>query len=248
MDMIILPAIDLYGGKVVRLKKGDFADKTDYGRDPLEMARDFADAGCRHLHVVDLEGAESGSPKHLGQLSKLRELGLDIEYGGGLRTIDAISDALEAGASSVMVGSLISRGEKSYETAAELFARFGNAITPSIDVRGGRVEVSGWKERTGETPSSCLERLCVTGYRTFLVTSIERDGMLTGPDLALYGELERLAGNDADIIAAGGVTTLEDIKGLRDAGLYGAVVGKAIYETGFDLAEAVAISRGGRQA
>jgi phosphoribosylformimino-5-aminoimidazole carboxamide ribotide isomerase len=239
--MIILPAIDLYGGRVVRLRKGDFSEKTDYGGDPLEIAREFTEKGCRYLHIVDLEGAECGSPKHLSMLEKLRGLDIEIEFGGGLRSREAIGDALRAGADSVMVGSLLFKGEHLVD---ELFEEFGASITPSLDVRDGKVVISGWKERTEETLAGCIEKLSLTGYKTFLVTSVEKDGMLEGPDLNLYGDLLRQVGNNADIIAAGGVTSIEDIKRLRSTGTYGAVVGRAIYEKGFDLSEALAIARG----
>jgi phosphoribosylformimino-5-aminoimidazole carboxamide ribotide isomerase len=241
--MIIFPAIDLYSGKVVRLRKGDFSDRTDYGTNPVGAARAFAEAGCRHLHVVDLEGAESGAPKHLGLLSELCALGMEVEYGGGLRTEADIRAALSAGASRAMAGSIIFDGGKGMERARNLFSEFKEALTPSIDVSGGKVVVSGWTEDTGESPGPCVNLLRSIGYTTFLVTATEKDGMLQGPDLGLYGELLRVSAG-ARIIAAGGVTDIGDIKRLRDAGLYGAVVGKALYERGFDLAEAVAISGG----
>ncbi|MDR1020347.1 MAG: 1-(5-phosphoribosyl)-5-[(5-phosphoribosylamino)methylideneamino] imidazole-4-carboxamide isomerase [Synergistaceae bacterium] len=241
--MIIFPAIDLYAGRVVRLRKGDFSDRTDYGADPLAVARAFAEAGCRHLHVVDLEGAESGSPKHLRQLRELSGLGMEIEYGGGLRTEADIRDALSAGASRAMAGSIVFDGGRGMGRARSLFSEFGEAITPSIDVAGGKVVVSGWTEATGESPGPCLGLLRSIGYTTFLVTATDRDGMLQGPDVSLYGDLLRCVA-DARIIAAGGVTDQGDIKRLRDAGLYGAVVGKALYERGFDLAEAMAASGG----
>jgi phosphoribosylformimino-5-aminoimidazole carboxamide ribotide isomerase len=241
--MIVFPAIDLYAGKVVRLRKGDFRDRTDYGTSPLAVARAFAEAGSRHLHVVDLEGAKTGSPKHLEQLRELRVLGLETEYGGGLRSEAGIRNALSAGAARAMVGSLLFGDGKSMERARGLFAEFGEAITPSIDVSGGNVVVSGWAEKTNEAPAPCIEQLRSIGYKTFLVTATERDGMLLGPDIELYGELLR-SSPGARVIAAGGVTSLDDIKRLRDAGLYGAVVGKALYERGFDLARAITISGG----
>ena len=243
--MIVFPAIDLYAGRVVRLRKGDFSDKTDYGPDPIAVARAFAEAGCRHLHVVDLEGAESGSPKHLGQLRELSGLGMEIEYGGGLRSEAAIGDAISAGASRVMAGSIIFDGGREMARAKSLFKEFGEAVTPSIDVRCGRVVVSGWAKSTGEPPAPCVGLLRSIGYTTFLVTATERDGMLQGPDLGLYEDLIASAPG-IRVIAAGGVTDMGDIKRLRDAGLYGAVVGKALYERGFDLASAIAISRGDR--
>lgn len=234
--MILLPAIDLYEGKVVRLTKGDFDSSVDYGLDPCETAKRFRDMGCKNLHIVDLEGAKMGEPKHLTELSAISELGFSIEYGGGLRSKKAIRDALDAGAKRVMTGSILF---KRPDMPEELFAEFGHGIMPSIDVRDGRVVHSGWLEQTEITPSECLESLFSVGCRTFLVTGVERDGMLAGPDFELYKPLVSIA---AGIVAAGGVTTTEDIIKLKKIGVYGAVVGKALYEKNFDLKEALRIS------
>jgi phosphoribosylformimino-5-aminoimidazole carboxamide ribotide isomerase len=246
--MILLPAIDLYGGKAVRLKRGDFSLKTEYDADPCEAARAFADAGCGHLHIVDLEGAESGEPRHLEVLAEMSGIGMQLQYGGGLRSKDAVKRALGAGASKVMVGSLLFRGD---EAAEELFSEFGAAIVPSVDVRDGAVVVSGWTERTALPPGPCVERFSRIGFKRFLITSVEKDGMLEGPDVGLYGEILSGVGpaaGDIEIIAAGGVAATGDIKRLKDAGVFGAVVGKALYEprggVRFDLAEALAICGG----
>lgn len=234
--MIVLPAIDLYGGKVVRLSKGDFSQRTDYEVDPCEAARRFLDEGCSHLHIVDLEGAKTGEPKHLGILSRIAELGLCIEYGGGLRTPEAIRDALNAGSARVMVGSLLFRSE---DMPRDIFSRFGVAVMPSIDVRQNKVVHSGWLSETDMVPNDCLRMLRGIGYKTFLVTGVERDGMLAGPDLDLY---RPLVGEGGRIVAAGGVTTVGDIENLKSIGLSGAVIGKALYEKDFDLGEALRIA------
>ncbi|MDR3254049.1 MAG: 1-(5-phosphoribosyl)-5-[(5-phosphoribosylamino)methylideneamino] imidazole-4-carboxamide isomerase [Synergistaceae bacterium] len=238
--MIVLPAIDLYDGKVVRLSKGDFSKKTEYGTDALEAARAYAGLGCTNLHVVDLEGAESGSPKHLRVLRKIVNLGLEIEYGGGLRERSAIRDVLSAGAARAILGSLLFKSE---DAAGAIFEEFGNSVLPAIDVRDGKVAVFGWAESTGYAPESCLDRLSAVGFKRFLVTSADRDGMLAGPDMELIGSLIRAP---LEIIAAGGVTTLDDIKKLKAAGAFGAVVGKALYESGFDLAAALEIAEDAR--
>ncbi len=238
--MILLPAIDLYGGKVVRLSKGDFDARTEYGGAPRDVAARYAEAGCEWIHIVDLEGAKEGAPRHLGVLEELRGLGLRVEYGGGLRRKEDLRAARDAGAERLMAGSILFRREG---IERELFDDFGTAIMPSIDVKDGEVAVAGWMEGTGMDAETCLRRLCAVGYRTFLVTAVERDGMLAGPDLSLY---RALSGVDAEarIVAAGGVSTVEDIPRLRALGLYGAVVGKALYETDFDLPRAIAAAGG----
>lgn len=232
--MIIFPAIDLYGGKVVRLTKGDFAKKAEYGGNPCDLARSYMDRGCTHLHVVDLEGAERGSPKHLNVLSDLAWLGMYVEYGGGLRSRRAVRDALDAGAGRVMIGSLLFGEDEG--AAKDLYMEFGAGIMPSVDVRAGKVVHSGWMEDTGTGAEACLGCLSAVGYRMFLVTGVDRDGMLEGPDFELY---RPLVGPASSIVAAGGVTTVGDVKKLAAIGVAGAVVGKALYERDFDLAAAI---------
>ncbi|MDR1884909.1 MAG: 1-(5-phosphoribosyl)-5-[(5-phosphoribosylamino)methylideneamino] imidazole-4-carboxamide isomerase [Synergistaceae bacterium] len=231
--MIILPAIDLYKGKVVRLTKGNFDDRVVYGDDPYSVAKSFKDAGCTHIHIVDLEGAQMGYPRHLDILSKIGRLGLFTEYGGGLRSRAAITDAIRAGAWRVMVGSILFNRE---DMAKELFQTFGFSLMPALDVSGNKVVISGWYQSTGMTPQACLAKLYSAGYRTFLVTSVESDGMLQGPDIEIY---KPLVGDTTNIVAAGGVTTLDDIMKLKEIGVSGAVVGKAIYEKSLDLGEAL---------
>lgn len=232
--MIILPAIDLYGGKVVRLHKGDFASKTEYGDDPLDAARRFFDMGSRYLHIVDLEAAEAGRPVHLHILSRIAgSLDMHIHFGGGLRTQEAIRDAANAGAAKLMVGSMMF---KTPNAPQQLFDQFGDTLLPSIDVKEGKIAVAGWQQQTEISPEDAIRSLSSIGYSTFLVTATEHDGMLEGPDMALCSRVAKLG---ARIIAAGGVTTLEQIRELSKLGVHGAVVGKALYEGRFDLARAL---------
>jgi phosphoribosylformimino-5-aminoimidazole carboxamide ribotide isomerase len=240
--MIIIPAIDLYGGKVVRLRKGDFSDKTEYGADPFDAAKKFHDMGSGYLHIVDLEGAEAGYPKHLDVLSKItNRLEMKVEYGGGLRTHNAIRDADRAGADRLMVGSIIFRTP---DAPRELFEAFGTILTPSVDVRGGQVVVAGWKKETRADPAATIRNLREIGYTAFLVTAVDRDGMLEGPDFALYRDIHC---EDAYVIAAGGVTTTGDVKKLAEIGVRAAVVGKAIYEGRFDFPSALRALKDGAE-
>lgn len=233
--MTLFPAIDLYGGRVVRLRQGDFSQMTEYGEDPCDLARKFMDMGFTHLHVVDLEGAQRGKPKHLNVLACLSRIGLFIQYGGGLRSKRAIRDALDAGAGRAMVGSLLFG--KDDLAAQDIFSEFGIGIMPSIDIQEGRVVHSGWMEKTDMGPHACLGCMAAIGYRTFLVTGTERDGMMNGPDIDLYRPLISPTSN---IVAAGGVSTVEDISNLAEIGVAGAVIGKAVYEGGLDLKAAIA--------
>jgi phosphoribosylformimino-5-aminoimidazole carboxamide ribotide isomerase len=233
--MILYPAIDLYEQQVVRLRQGRFTEQTRYGTDPEEQARIFKEAGSSWLHVVDLEGAKKGSPCHLELLAKLAETGLSIQYGGGVRTEMDVELALEAGATRVMTGSMIL---KAPDGGKALFQTFGNALVPSLDVKDGRVAYGGWEKSTEHTAGHFLERLMDQGFRTFLVTSVERDGTGSGPDLELYKELLALRG-DAEILAAGGIWSMEDLEKLDAASVPGAVIGKALYEGGLDFGKAL---------
>lgn len=233
--MIVYPAIDLYGHKVVRLTKGDFSRRSEYGDDPLGTAASFAEAGATWLHVVDLEGARRGAPVHLDLLPDLAALGLSVQYGGGLRRPEDIAATLDAGASRAMVGSLLAKDE---ETARRCREEFGNRLLPTVDVKGERVAVSGWTRTSTLTPEVLLRRLLDLGYEEFLVTAVDRDGTGEGPDLPLYQRLLRLC-PEARLIAAGGIWSERHVHLLDEAGLTGAVVGKALYEGEFDLATAL---------
>jgi phosphoribosylformimino-5-aminoimidazole carboxamide ribotide isomerase len=228
----IYPAVDLYGGKVVRLTGGRFQDATVYPTSPGEMALLFAQAGVRWAHVVDLEGAKTGRPVHLWALEAFAGAGLKVQFGGGIRSIQSVRDALSAGATRVMMGSALF--DRSVDVM-EAHRLFGPAILPAVDHRGWRVSVKGWTQGTDIPVDRALENLSRVGFSLFLVTDGDRDGTLSGPDLEGYRKICARYG----IIAAGGIGELGHLRGLRDAGAAGAVLGKALYEGAISIEEAM---------
>lgn len=236
--MILFPAIDLYGGKVVRLAEGDFAKKTSYDVSPLVTAKKYRDAGSMYIHVVDLEGAMTGAPCHLSVLRDIVGLGMFVQYGGGLRSAESVKSAVEAGADRVMIGSLLF---KDPEMPAFLYNAFGKAAMPAIDVRANQVVHSGWLTGTGQTPLTIIKELHHIGFAVFLVTDTERDGLLKGYREHFYTPL---LGDRYGIVAAGGVTSAQDIAALARDGLSGAVVGKSLYEGCLTIEAALAAARG----
>lgn len=238
----ILPAIDLRGGRVVRLRQGDFARETSYSDDPVEVAQRFADAGARWLHVVDLDAARSGTPTHGPTIAAIVAAVGDrthVELGGGLRDGAAVDAALNSGAARAIVGTAALR-EPAF--AARLIAAHGaDRIAVAIDVREGRAIGHGWSSDGERTDAvEAIERLADVGITTFEATAIDRDGLLEGPDLGLYQRLVQLA--PVAIIASGGITTLDDLRAVRALGCTGAIVGRAIYEGRLDLGEALAVA------
>lgn len=235
----ILPAIDLEGGRVVRLVQGDFDRETVYEDDPVGVARAFADAGATWLHVVDLDGARKGEP---AQLQLVAEIVAEVhgrvrvEVGGGLRTADAVAGALGTGASRVAVGTAALRDP---EFAVGLVGRYGPArIVGSLDVREGMALGEGWRQGAAGVPAAAaLERLSSAGLDTFEVTAIERDGLMGGPDIALLRSLVRLG--RGRVIASGGVSSLEDVLATQAAGCGGVIVGRALYEGRLTIGEIV---------
>jgi phosphoribosylformimino-5-aminoimidazole carboxamide ribotide isomerase len=240
----ILVAIDLRGGRVVRLTQGDFDRETAFSDDPVATARAFVDAGVRWLHVVDLDGARSGSPGNAEVIGSIVDTVGDaaaVEVAGGLRTTEAIDRVLAGGARRVVVGTAAIREPR---FAAELVTRWGSAsIAVAVDVRGGQALGDGWSTpASDDDPAAVIARLADAGVTTFEVTAIDRDGMLRGPDLGLYESLVN-AGRGA-IVASGGISTLEDLRAVRDAGCAGAIVGRAIYEGRLSLADALTLLPG----
>ena len=227
--MKIFPAIDLYGGKVVRLTQGDYGRKRQYGVTPLEAAQAYKDAGCENIHIVDLEGAEKGVPCHLDALSGIAALGMFTQYGGGLRTADAVASAIESGAARVMAGSLIFRH---IEAAGSLAERFGEKIMAAADIKNGKVVHSGWLQASDIGPAEAVAKLAGLGFTSFLVTLTEKDGMMQGTDPEFYKTLVRPG---ITIAAAGGITSEKDIAALAAAGVNAAVIGKSLYEGGITI-------------
>jgi phosphoribosylformimino-5-aminoimidazole carboxamide ribotide isomerase len=240
----ILPAIDLRGGSVVRLQQGDFDRETVFATDPIEIARQFAEEGASWIHVVDLEAARTGVPTDAGIVSAIAAaVGAEtrIEAAGGLRTAEAVAAVLDAGAARAVVGTAAIR-DPSF--ARQLVDAHGAArIAVAIDVRGDRALGDGWSSSDpGVDAESAILRSSDAGVETFEVTAIERDGLLAGPDVALYERVVGLA--RGSIVASGGIATLEDIAALRETGCTGAIIGRALYDGRFSVRDA--LGRSGR--
>jgi phosphoribosylformimino-5-aminoimidazole carboxamide ribotide isomerase len=233
--VILYPAIDVADGRAVRLRQGRFEDETVYADDPLEAARDWAEQGARALHVVDLDGARTGAPAALGHLERIAAEGLPVQYGGGLRRLEDVERAVAAGAARVVLGTAAFTDMDLLDDAVQ---RFGDRVVVSIDVRGGEVAAAGWTESTGLDPGAVIERLQDRGVRAFVYTSVDRDGMLRGIDPAeVWGVAGAVRGR---FLYSGGIGSLQDLRDLaqlRVVNLAGAIVGKALYERRFTVAE-----------
>ncbi len=235
--MILYPAIDILGGHAVRLVKGDFAQSKVYDESPLGAARGWAQAGARFLHVVDLDGARAGEPVNLEHLREITsELEVPVQYGGGLRSLPAVREALRAGAGRVILGTA---AFTDVEFLDEVMRAWPERVLVSVDVRGGNVATAGWTETTQMTPDAVIRRLQARGVRNFVYTNVDRDGMLEGPDLQ---EVRRVAQSvRGRFLYSGGIGQLNDLRGLTDlrqVNLAGVIVGKALYEGRFTFAEA----------
>ncbi len=228
----VYPAIDVLDGRVVRLAEGARERVTVEGGDPAEAARRFTDEGASFLHLVDLDGAFSGSPSP-GLVDSIAAAGLPVQVGGGYRNVAAIEAALAAGAARVMVGT----AALSPSFLADAAARFGERLVVAVDARDGRVAVEGWTRGSDLSPAELAARCAEAGVQRLLVTSTHRDGSLSGPDLALLDEILPCG---LPVLAAGGVASLDDLLALRDAGCEGAVAGSALWRGRFTLPEALA--------
>jgi phosphoribosylformimino-5-aminoimidazole carboxamide ribotide isomerase len=237
----LYPAIDILGGNAVRLVKGDFDAKKVYDEDPLSAARAFAEEGARWLHVVDLDGAKTGAPVNLEHLRAITsELGLPVQFGGGLRSDVAVQEAFEAGARRVILGTAIfSDPELPYRAMAE---HGHENVLISIDARNGFVATHGWLEATELPAQEAIERWSdgERGVKRFVFTNIDHDGMLQGPDLESTQMAAQAAG-DGSVILSGGIGELDHLRSLAGVALDGVIVGKALYEKRFTVAEALAV-------
>lgn len=227
--MIILPAIDLKDGKCVRLRQGKAEDVTVYSDDPVAQALRWREQGAEQLHVVDLDGAFQGEPRHAGVIADIvRAIGIPVEVGGGLRTDAQIERLLAAGVARAIVGT---RALESLDALAGLAARFGEAIAVGIDARDGFVQVKGWVETTKTRATDLAKQVEAVGVRTIIYTDTATDGMLGGPNLAAMSQMCGTV--SCRVIASGGVSAPEHVKALQALGcanLYGAIVGKALYD------------------
>ena len=237
--MILYPAIDIRDGKAVRLTHGRFDAETIYDDDPVAAARSWVDAGARFLHVVDLDGAKQGEPasiEHLGRI--VAGTGVPVQYGGGLRTVDAVRDALRAGAERVIVGTAAVRD---LDFLDDVLAAYGPRVVVSVDVRGGKIATAGWTQVTDMPAADAIARLNDRGVASFVYTDADRDGALEGP--SLHDVAAIAAAVRGRFLYAGGVGELEHLRALRalrQVNLSGVIVGKALYERRFTIAEAQA--------
>ncbi len=238
--MELIPAIDLRDGRCVRLLKGDFSAETVYSDDPQSVLDGYRALGARRVHIVDLDGARTGSPKSLAHLERItHELRVPVQYGGGLRDVGAVRGALAAGADRVILGTA---AYNDIEFLDEALATWDVRIVVAIDVRDGHVSVSGWTEKTQMLAENVIQRMQGRGVKQFVYTNVDRDGMLEGPDLDEVGRI-------ADVIRgrflySGGIGSLDDLralKGLRLVNLAGVISGKALYERRFAVAEGNAV-------
>ena len=228
----IIPAIDIIGGKCTRLSQGDYATQKNYGGDPAEWARAYADSGVKRLHLVDLEGAKSAAPKNLRTLETIASLGLlTLEWGGGIKDDEALKAVWNAGADQAIIGSIAA---KDPERMLGWLTQYGNRIILGADVRDGRVAVSGWLEDGGIGLEEILDRFLPAGLQRAIVTDIARDGMLQGPSFDLYKGLKEHY-PALETIVSGGVSSMDDIARAGGMGLTGIIVGKAIYENRITL-------------
>ncbi len=219
--MDLYPAIDLYQGKAVRLYKGDYAQMTVYSDDPPSVARDFAAAGARHIHLVDLEGAKSGKPENLDTIRRILEVAdLFAEVGGGIRNLETVAQYLSCGVNRVILGTA---AVKDPAFLKEALNRYGEQIAVGVDLKDGFVAIKGWTERSQLKAEEFFASMQNLGVRTIICTDISRDGAMKGTNL----------------IASGGVSSLADVKALREMNLSGAIIGKAYYIGAIDLKEAV---------
>jgi phosphoribosylformimino-5-aminoimidazole carboxamide ribotide isomerase len=241
--MILLPAIDILEGKAVRLRKGDFDASTTYDEDPLEAAKRWVADGARALHVVDLDGARSGAPANLEHVQRIAgAVDVPVQVGGGLRSIEDVNSAIDAGASRVVLGTAAFNDIDFLDNA---IAEHGNRVIVSVDARGGMLATSGWTEQTQVPIEPVIERLTDRGVRRFVYSSIEQDGTLDGPDLDVARRVADVV--RGTFIYSGGVSSLDDLRALaalRAVNLYGVIVGKALYEDRFNIGEAQQVLAG----
>ena len=237
--MIIYPAIDLYDGKAVRLFKGDYTQMTVYGDDPVAIAKEFEKQGAMCIHVVDLEGAKKGSPAHLHVVKGIAEqTGLFIETGGGIRDMETVDKYLENGANRVILGTAAVTDENFLRAA---LAKHGDKIAVGADIADGKIAIKGWLEKSDYTADVFFAKMQSLGVKTVICTDISKDGAMRGANLALYRRLSETY--SLDIIASGGVSSMEDVRALAEMKVYGAIIGKAYYIGAIDLAKAIEVTK-----
>ena len=237
--MNILPAIDLFDKKAVRLYKGDYNEMTVYSDNPLQIAKDFEKKGARFIHIVDLEGAKDGTTPNIDIVKDIAEkTSLFVEVGGGIRSLEVLKKYFDAGVKRAILGTAAVENEEFLKKSIELH---GEKIAVGADVLDGFIRVRGWLEKSNYTLETFFEKMQGFGVKTIICTDISKDGAMRGTNLQMYRELSEKY--SLDIIASGGVSTIEDVKALRQMNVYGAIIGKAYYIGAIDLREAVEVAK-----
>ena len=237
--MLIFPAIDLYEKQAVRLFKGDYNRKTVYSDDPVSVALEFKKSGASHIHLVDLEGAKTGETPNFDVVCAIkRETGLFCEIGGGIRSIEVVEKYISAGLDRVILGTAAVTNEGFVREAVE---KYGEKIAVGIDIKDGFAAIKGWTESSGIDAFDFCERMEKIGVRTLICTDISKDGAMVGTNRALYKKLSEKF--SVDIVASGGVSSIDDVKALRKLNIYGAIIGKAYYTKAVDLGEAIEVAK-----
>ena len=240
--MKIFPAIDLFDGKAVRLLRGRYEDMTIYSDDPPQIGRDFAAAGAEYIHIVDLEGAKDGTTPNFDTVCRIKEAsGCFCEIGGGIRSMEVIRRYMDAGIDRAILGTAAVTDRAFLEEAV---AAYGEKIAVGIDLKDGYVAIKGWTEKTQLTAVDFCEQMQALGVTTIIVTDISKDGAMKGTNHGLYEELSARLG--MQLVASGGVSSINDVKRLAARGLYGAIIGKAYYTGAIDLKEAIAAADAAR--
>lgn len=237
--MLIFPAIDLFDKKAVRLYKGDYTQMTVYSEDPLAVAKDFERCGARYIHMVDLEGAKDGTTPNLEIVSRIaKETSLRVEIGGGIRSMETVEKYISAGVYRVILGT---SAVTDREFLKQALALYGERIAVGADIKDGCVAIKGWLETSNISCEEFFADMQSLGVKTIICTDISKDGAMKGTNLSLYSALS--ARFSIDIVASGGVSSLEDVKSLRKMNLYGAIIGKAYYVGAIDLKEAIEVAK-----
>ena len=237
--MNIFPAIDLFDKKAVRLFKGDYAQMTVYSENPPEIACDFVNQGAKHIHIVDLEGAKDGTTPNISVIEAIREsTDLFIEIGGGIRNMETVDRYVSIGVDRVILGTAAVTDEEFLLRAVE---KYGDKIAVGVDIKDGFVAIRGWTEKSQYDCFEFCEKMNNIGVRTIICTDISKDGAMLGTNHELYKALSEKF--DMQIIASGGVSSIEDVRKLSDLGIYGAIIGKAYYTGAISLKEAIEVSK-----
>lgn len=237
--MNIFPAIDLYDKKAVRLFKGDYNQMTVYSENPIEIALDFEKKGAKFIHMVDLEGAKDGTTPNLEIVAQVaRETGLFVEIGGGVRTEETLKKYFDSGVDRVILGTVAVTDEEFLKRAVSIY---GEKIAVGADVKDGYIAIKGWLESSSLTLDNFFEKMQKIGVKTIICTDISKDGAMRGTNLQMYKELSEKY--SMDIVASGGVSTIDDVVELRKMNLYGAIIGKAYYIGAIDLKEAIEVAK-----